>query len=72
VRRTWYDYGTALIPQQTIETDYDASYFFNRPRKHYKGLMLRFRYGVRTMTNTAVVGGLPVFRFMRPQLVYDF
>jgi hypothetical protein len=72
VRRTWYDYGVAPLAQRTIETDYDATYFLNRPRKDYRGLMLRFRYGVRTMTNTAEVGGLPLFRFVRPQLEYDF
>jgi outer membrane porin, OprD family len=72
VRRTWYNYGDAFIAQRSAETDYDATYYFNRPSKRYKGFMLRYRYGVRTLTNTAQVGGVPLFRFSRPQLEYAF
>jgi hypothetical protein len=34
--------------------------------------MLRHRYGDRDMTFTQFYGGLPVFKYNRTQLEYDF
>jgi hypothetical protein len=74
VSRASYDYGNVFAPQQTNETDADAMYYASRviPGKPYRGLLVRYRYGERTFTNTQLYGGVPLFRYNRAQLEYDF
>jgi hypothetical protein len=74
VSRAYYDYGNVFGPQQTAETDADAQYFANRlvAGKPYRGLLLRYRYGARTYTNVPLYGGVPLFKYNRAQLEYDF
>jgi hypothetical protein len=74
VSRAYYDYGTTLQPQQTDETDADLTLYANRFPKAgaYKGLFVRYRYGERRQSNVATYGGLPVFKYNRAQLEYDF
>jgi hypothetical protein len=74
VSRAYYDYGNAFAPQQTAETDADAMYYVNRvmPGKPYRGLLVRYRYGERTLTNTTIYGGLPLFKYNRAQFEYAF
>jgi hypothetical protein len=74
VSRAYYDYGNLIAPQQTAETDADAQFFVSRvlPGKPYRGLLVRYRYGERTYTNTALYGGVPLFKYNRAQLEYDF
>lgn len=73
--RAYYDYGYALVgQQQTAEFDADLQYYANKPRPSgpYKGLLLRYRYADREMSNTAQFGGAPYFKYNRAQLEYDF
>jgi hypothetical protein len=86
VSRAYYDYGFDNFPDQTAETDADATYHLNKvPNGPYRGLLLRFRYGVRTddhssalnvppafRANYVYFGGLPYFVYSRSQLEYDF
>ncbi len=70
-----YAYGnntTGVAPSH--EVDIDGTYFFNRVTKNgpYKGLLLRHRYGDRDNTFVQYYGGLPVFKYNRTQLEYDF
>jgi len=70
-----YAYGnstTGVSP--THEDDLDATYFFSRVPKSgaYRGLSLRHRYADRTQVFTQFYGGLPVFKYNRTQLEYDF
>jgi hypothetical protein len=76
-----YNYGDLLTEQQTKETDADIQYLLNalRPGKPYKGLLLRYRYGARSIDHTTgyvgpntYFGGLPYFVYNRAQLEYDF
>ena len=86
----WYNYGNALIGENTNEWDLDGQYHFS-PMKgtHYKGLLLRYRYMQRAESNTycgasgtscpagaaigsSLLGGLPLFKYNRAQLEYDF
>ncbi|HLI94916.1 MAG TPA: hypothetical protein VKT72_02390 [Candidatus Baltobacteraceae bacterium] len=70
-----YNYGndaTGITPSR--ETDLDGTFYF-RPvpaTGAYHGLVLRHRYGDRDMTYTQFYGGLPVFKYNRTQLEYDF
>ncbi len=68
----WYDYGNALAPENTNIWILDGRYRFNRVSGPYKGLMLRYRYIQRTQSNTPTLGGLPLFKYNRAQLEYDF
>jgi len=69
VSRAIYDYGDAFVAQHTAETDIDAYYYFNRVGKGpYRGFLLRDRYGERTQS----LAGLPLFKYNRTQLEYDF
>jgi hypothetical protein len=84
--RTFYDYGFNNFPDQTTETDADAIYRMNRVHAGaYRGLILRYRYGVRTddhssalnfpaaiSANGVYFGALPYVEFNRAQLEYDF
>jgi hypothetical protein len=84
--RAYYDYGFNNAPDQTAETNGDATYYL-RPLTNgpYHGLMLRFRYGVRTddhasglnvppeiAANGVFFGSLPYFVYTRAQVEYDF
>ncbi len=69
----WYEYGnktTGYAPTQ--ETNVDGTYFFGKfPAKGpYHGLSLRHRYAERDIF--PAFGGLPVFKYNRTQLEYDF
>lgn len=70
----WYAYGNetaGIAPAQ--ETNFDATYYFSPVGKGaYHGFSLRHRYAERTQQNTAFYGGLPLFRYNRTQLEYDF
>jgi hypothetical protein len=71
--RAYYNYGFTPGPQQTAETDADAMWYAQPlGRGPYKGLLLRYRYGARTIDNTFLYGGLPLFKYNRAQLEYDF
>jgi hypothetical protein len=88
----WYNYGNALAPETTNEWDLDGTYRFSKAPPtggYYRGLVLRQRIGVRTLSNTycgdaatsclagstlgaEYLGGLPIFKYSRSQLEYDF
>jgi hypothetical protein len=73
VSRAYYNYGFTRGFQQTNETDADALWYAQPFGKGpYKGLLLRYRYAARVFENTAVFGGLPLFKYNRGQLEYDF
>ena len=49
----WYDYGNALAAENTNEWNLDGQYHFSAvPKGPYHGLLLRYRYGQRTLSNT--------------------
>jgi hypothetical protein len=64
----------------TNEWDLDGRYYFSqvKPGKLYKGLMLRYRYAQRTVPDTYFasgstwLGGIPLFKYNRAQIEYDF
>ena len=86
----WYNYGNALAPENTNIWVLDGRYRFSHVGKGpYHGLMLRYRYIERTLSNTfcgaaatncpagtalgsSEFGGLPLFKYNRAQLEYDF
>ena len=86
----WYDYGNALVGENTNEWDLDGQYHFSPVTgSHYKGLLLRYRYAQRSESNSfcgaaatscpagasigsSYLGGLPLFKYNRAQLEYDF
>lgn len=69
----WYDYGNALAPQRTRIWTLDGRYYLSPVGPgRYHGFFLRYRYAERTQTNTQVLGGLPLFKYNRAQLEYDF
>jgi hypothetical protein len=71
--RAYYNFGFLQAFQQSNETDADALWYAQPLRPGpYKGLILRYRYGARVFENTAVYGGLPLFKYNRGQLEYDF
>ena len=86
----WYDYGNALGPENTKIWWFDGRYRFSHVGKApYHGLLLRYRYGERYLSNTycgaaatncqagsaigsTEFGGLPIFKYSRAMLEYDF
>lgn len=89
----WYNYGNTIAGQSTNEWDLDGSYHFSevKPHTHYKGLLVRYRYAQRSLSNTfycagggapcapqnetspqVYLGGLPLFKYNRAQVEYDF
>ena len=87
----WYNYGNALAPENTNEWNLDGQYHFSNVGKGpYHGLLLRYRYAQRSLSNTfcgasgttscppgstsgaSEFGGLPLFKYNRAQLEYDF
>jgi hypothetical protein len=69
----WYDYGNALAPQNTRIWTLDGRYYLSPVEKgRYRGFFLRYRYAERTQSNTATLGGSPLFKYNRAQLEYDF
>jgi hypothetical protein len=87
----WYNYGNALAPENTNDWNLDGQYHFSQVPVHgpYHGLLLRYRYMARTLSNTfcgasgtncpagaslgsTYLGGLPLFKYNRAQLEYDF
>ena len=73
VTQSYLEYGNLLRSQLLSEVNADAQYFASRLRPGpYKGLLLRYRYGSRQVTNVTNYGGLPQFRYNRAQMEYDF
>ncbi len=74
VSEGWYDYSNgAGANANTAEFNFDVTYFFNKVRPGtYHGLSLRERYVDRDIRNTQLYGGLPLFKYNRVQLEYDF
>lgn len=72
--QAWYDYSNgAGADATTAETNVDMTYFFNRVgRGAYHGFSLRHRYAERDIRDTIQYGGLPVFKYNRTQLEFDF
>jgi hypothetical protein len=88
----WYNYGNALAPENTNIWVLDGRYRFSHYPGHgpYHGLVLRYRYIQRTLSNTfcgasgtticapgapsgqSEFGGLPLFKYNRAQIEYDF
>jgi hypothetical protein len=86
----WYNYGNALGPENTKLWTLDGQYHFSQVKKGpYKGLLLRYRYIERSLSNTycgaaatncspgapigsTYFGGLPIFKYNRAMLEYDF
>jgi hypothetical protein len=87
----WYDYGNSLAPENTNIWTLDGRYRFSHVpvTGRYHGLMLRYRYIQRSLSNTycgaaatdcapgstigsTYFGGLPLFKYNRAQLEYDF
>jgi hypothetical protein len=70
----WYSYGNGTAGvSPTQETNLDATYYFSKLGKGaYHGFSLRHRYAERTQSFTSVFGGLPVFKYNRTQLEYEF
>jgi hypothetical protein len=86
----WYNYGNALAPESTKIWVLDGQYHFRKvdPGQPYHGLLLRYRYAERTLSNTycgaagtscppglalgSYLGGLPIFKYNRAQLEFDF
>ncbi len=86
----WFNYGNALAPENTNEWTLDGQYHFSAVTKGpYRGLLLRYRYAQRSLSNTfcgaadttcpdgtsigsTEFGGLPLFKYNRAQLEYDF
>lgn len=86
----WYNYGNALVPENTNEWNLDGQYHFSPVTAgRYRGLLLRYRYAQRSESNTycgaagascpagaalgsSFLGGLPLFKYNRAQLEYDF
>jgi hypothetical protein len=64
----------------TNEWDLDGRYYFseNKPNQHYHGLLFRYRYMQRTIPDTYFasgstwLGGIPLFKYNRAQIEYDF
>jgi hypothetical protein len=64
----------------TNEWNLDGRYYFsqNKPGKLYKGLMIRYRYAQREIPDTYFasgatwLGGIPLFKYNRAQIEYDF
>ncbi len=74
ISQAYYTYGESVLgTSPTREIDVDAMYYFNRVGKgRYRGLLLHERYGERTQANTLPYGGLPLFKYSRTQVEYDF
>jgi len=73
VTQSYLQFGNGLRPQQLSEINADAQYFAGPVGPGpYKGLVLRYRYGSRQVTNVTTYGGLPLFRYNRAQMEYDF
>jgi len=73
VTQSYLEYGTLFRSQLLSEVNADAQYYARPLRPGpYKGLLLRYRYGSRQVTNVTTYGGLPQFRYNRAQLEYDF
>jgi hypothetical protein len=73
VTQSYLEYGNFFRSQLLSEVNADAQYFARPLRPGpYKGLLLRYRYGSRQVTNVTTYGGLPQFRYNRAQMEYDF
>lgn len=73
VSRAFYNYDNPGYAQGTYETDFDLTYDLNKLPKDaaYRGVFFRYRYGERTQSGNASLGGPPLFKNNRFQLEYD-
>ncbi len=69
-----YNAGNIGGNEMSYENDVDAMYFVSRviPGRRYRGLLLRYRYAERFFNQTRIYGGIPVFKYNRAQVEYDF
>ena len=69
-----YNAGNTIGNEQSAENNVDAMYYWSHytPGTRYRGLLLRYRYGERYFYETAIYGGLPLFKYNRAQIEYDF
>ncbi|MEO9170724.1 MAG: hypothetical protein ABI282_07125 [Candidatus Baltobacteraceae bacterium] len=74
VSRALYDYNNPGYAQGTYETDFDTTYYVSKLPKtgNYRGFFFRYRYGERTQSGNANIGGAPLFKYNRFQAEYDF
>lgn len=74
ISRAFYNYNNPGYAQGTYETNVDATYYFSRLVKDapYRGFVFRYRYGERTQSGNANIGGSPLFKYNRFQSEYDF
>ncbi len=71
--QSYLEYGNFVRSQLLAEVNLDATFYASLLRTGpYKGLLLRYRYGLRQVTNVTSYGGLPLFRYNRAQMEYDF
>jgi hypothetical protein len=73
VSRAFYDYTNPAGSETTYETNLDGTYFLSKSTgAAYHGFSIRDRYAERTQSFTEIYGGLPIFKYNRAQLEYDF
>jgi hypothetical protein len=73
VTQSYLEFGNSVKSQNLNEVNADATYYASKLRPGpYKGVLLRYRYGSRNVTNVTSYGGLPLFRYNRGQFEYDF
>ena len=73
VTQSYLEYGNLFRSQLLSEVNADAQYYASKLRPGpYKGLLLRYRYGSRQVENVTTYGGLPLFKYNRAQMEYDF
>jgi hypothetical protein len=71
--QSYLEYGNFVRSQLLAEVNLDATFYASLLHTGpYKGLLLRYRYGSRQVTNVTSYGGLPLFRYNRAQMEYDF
>jgi len=72
--QAYYQYGSSTSGSSpTQETNVDGTWFFRKPGSGpYHGLLIRHRYAERDQKNTLLFGGIPVFKYNRTQLEFDF
>jgi hypothetical protein len=74
ITQAWYNYANPGYATATLETNYDAQYFFSKLPKtgSYKGFVVRYRYGSREGSPTNFAGPVGLFKYNRFQAEYDF
>ena len=74
ITQAWYNYANPGYATATLETNYDALYYFSKLPKtgSYKGFLVRYRYGSREGSPTNFAGPVGLFKYNRFQAEYDF